>query len=65
VFKTGCRLSEATEFHQAQPSKRPAKPHADKAYDSDPLRAELRKQGITPRIARRGIELSEQPGRYS
>ena len=49
---------------RGRPRKRPAKLHADKAYDSAPLRAELRKRGITPRIARRGIESSERLGRY-
>jgi transposase len=29
---------------------------ADRAYDSDPHRKELRKRGITPRIARRKTE---------
>jgi transposase len=47
-----------------RPRKRPAKPHADKAYDSKPLREELRKRSITPRIARRGIESSERLGRH-
>jgi IS5 family transposase len=49
---------------RGRPRKRPAKLHADKAYDSQPLRAELRRRGITPRIARRGIESSERLGRY-
>ena len=49
---------------RGRPRKRPAKLHAEKAYDSSPLRAELRKRGITPRIARRGIESSERLGRY-
>ena len=49
---------------RGRPRKRPAKLHADKAYDSAPLRAELRQRGITPRIARRGIESSERLGRY-
>ena len=49
---------------RGRPRKRPAKLHADKAYDSAPLRAELRRRGITPRIARKGIESSERLGRY-
>jgi IS5 family transposase len=49
---------------RGRPRKRPKKLHADKAYDSAPLRAELRRRGITPRIARRGIESSERLGRY-
>jgi IS5 family transposase len=38
--------------------------HADKAYDSQPLREELRRRGITPRIARRGVESSVRLGRH-
>jgi transposase len=49
---------------RGRPRRRPEEPHADKAYDSAPLRAELRRRGITPRIARRGIESSERSGRY-
>ncbi len=45
-------------------SKRPAKLHGDKAYDSSPLRRALRVRGITPRLARRGIDSSERLGRY-
>jgi IS5 family transposase len=48
---------------RGRPRRRPAKLHADKAYDSRALRAELRKRGITPRIARRGVESSERLGR--
>jgi transposase len=47
-----------------RPRKRPAKRHADKAYDSSPLRRALRARGITPRVARRGIDSSERLGRY-
>jgi transposase len=47
-----------------RPRKRPAKRHADKAYDAAAKRHELRRRGITPRIARRGIESSERLGRY-
>jgi hypothetical protein len=38
--------------------------HADKGYDFPRCRKALRKRGITPRIARRGIESSERLGRY-
>lgn len=38
--------------------------HADKAYDFPRCREALRKRGITPRIARRGIESSEKLGKY-
>ena len=42
----------------------PAKLHADKAYSSRANRRALRVRGITPRIARPGIESSERLGRY-
>jgi IS5 family transposase len=44
--------------------RRPGKLHADKAYDSDELRTQCRRRGITPRIARRSIESSERLGRW-
>jgi IS5 family transposase len=47
-----------------RPRKRPATLHADKAYDSSTLRRSLRARGITPRIARRGIDSSERLGRH-
>jgi transposase len=47
-----------------RPRKRPAKLHADKAYDYPSLRRALRARGITPRIARRGIDSSERLGRH-
>jgi IS5 family transposase len=47
-----------------RPRKRPEKLHGDKGYDFDRCRAACRKRGITPRIARRGIESSEKLGRY-
>jgi transposase len=43
---------------------RPAKLHADKAYDVTELRAWLRQRGITPRLARKGIESSEKLGKH-
>ena len=47
-----------------RPRKRPAKLHADKAYDSTELRRALRARGIIPRSARRGIDSSEHLGRH-
>jgi transposase len=47
-----------------RPRKRPAKLHADKAYDSSALRRALRARGVTSRIARRGIDSSERLGRH-
>jgi len=47
-----------------RPRKRPKKLHADKAYDFPRCRKALRRRGITPRIARRGIDSSERLGRH-
>jgi transposase len=47
-----------------RPRRRPAKLHADKAYDADVHRRALRRRGITPRIARRGVDSSECLGRF-
>jgi transposase len=44
--------------------RRPAKLHGDKGYDYPDLRRWLRERGITPRIARRGIESSDRLGRH-
>ncbi|GAB3490298.1 IS5 family transposase [Amycolatopsis cihanbeyliensis] len=43
---------------------RPAKLHADKAYDIAGLRGWLRHRGITPRIARKGIESTDKLGKH-
>jgi transposase len=43
---------------------RPTKVHADKGYDSHASRAYLRRRGIGPRIARRGVESSARLGRH-
>ncbi len=47
-----------------RPHKRPAKPHADKAYDYPVLRRALHARRISPRIARRGADSSERLGRH-
>jgi transposase len=44
--------------------RRPAKLHADKGDDFGVNRRALRARGITPRIARRGIESKERLGGY-
>lgn len=49
---------------RGRPRKRPAKLHADKAYDSRKARQALRRRRITPRIARRKIDSSQRLGRY-
>ena len=43
---------------------RPAKLHADKAYDSSEMRQWLRELGITPRIARKGVERGDRLGKH-
>ncbi len=55
---------EPIERPVGRPRKRPAKLHADKAYDSKALREELRRRSIMPRIARKGVESSERLGRH-
>jgi IS5 family transposase len=47
-----------------RPRKRPTKLHGDKGYDYPRCRKALRRRGITPRIARRGIESSQRLGRH-
>ena len=42
----------------------PGKLHADKAYDSAQLRRFLTDRGITPRIARRGVESRDRLGAH-
>jgi transposase len=42
----------------------PAKLHGDKGYDFPACRRLLRRRGITPRIARRGVESSQRLGRH-
>lgn len=49
---------------RGRPRKRPTKLHADKGYDYPFCREELRRRGIIPRIARRGIERSDRLGRH-
>ena len=42
----------------------PGKLHLDKGYDYPRCRKALRRRGITPRIARRGVESSQKLGRH-
>jgi IS5 family transposase len=48
----------------ARPRKRPAKLHADKAYDALRCRKALKARRIKDRIARRGIDTSQRLGRH-
>ncbi len=47
-----------------RPRRRPDKLDADKGYDARHCREACRRRGITPRIARRGIESKEKLGRH-
>ena len=47
-----------------RPRRRPAKLDADKGYDARHCRDDCRRRGITPRIARRGIESKDKLGRH-
>jgi IS5 family transposase len=49
---------------RGRPRQRPAKLHADKGYDFPRCRRNLRRRGIIPRIARRGVDTSQRLGRY-
>jgi len=49
---------------RGRPRRRPGKLHGDKGYDYPKCRQALRHRGITPRIARRGVDSSERLGRY-
>lgn len=49
---------------RGRPRRRPAKLHGDKSYDHRFCRADCRKRGVQPRIARRGLDSSERLGRH-
>lgn len=49
---------------RGHPRRRPAKLHADKAYDIPWVRRYLRRRGITARIPRRGIDPHGRLGRH-
>lgn len=53
-----------TRSRRGRPRRRPAKLHADKAYDHKAIRAEVRRRGIVVRIARKGVESSQRLGRH-
>lgn len=47
-----------------RPRRWPDNLHADKAYDIDRCRDHLKRRGMTPRIARKGVERNDRLGRY-
>jgi IS5 family transposase len=47
-----------------RPRRRPDKLHGDKGYDHRRCRDDCRRRGITPRIARRGVEPRDRLGRH-
>ena len=49
---------------RGRPRRRPAKLHADKGYNSAAFRTYLRRRGIRPRLARKGIESKTRLGRH-
>jgi transposase len=49
---------------RGRPRRRPDKLHADKGYGHRSCRADCRRRGIRPRIARRGIESGARLGRH-
>lgn len=49
---------------RGRPRRRPGKLHADKGYDHRFCRADCRRRGIVPRIARRGVDSSHRLGRH-
>jgi IS5 family transposase len=64
VLEEAVDAIEPIKRPRGRPRKRPKKLHADKAYDFPRCREALRKRGITPRSARRGIESGEKLSRY-
>ena len=48
---------------RGRPRRRPRRLFADRSYEYDIYRRQLRARGITPRIARRGVGHGSGPGR--
>ncbi|PXX60347.1 DDE family transposase [Nocardia tenerifensis] len=58
------RAIPAVRSRRGPRRRKPAKLHADKAYDGAELRGWVRDRGIGVRIARKGIESSERLGQH-
>lgn len=58
------RAVPAVRSRRGPRRRKPAKLHADKAYDQADLRAWVRSRGIAVRIARKGIESADRLGRH-
>ena len=57
-------IPDVRSGRRGRPRCRPGKLHAGKAYDSRRCRRECRERGITPRIARKGVDSSQRLGRH-
>jgi len=64
VFESLVDALPAVPGLAGRPRRWPDKLHADKGYDFPRCRHHLRRHGIQPRIARRGIESPERLGRH-
>jgi transposase len=64
ALKPLVRAIPAIKSRRGPRRRKPAKLHADKAYDHAALRTWLCDRGITVRIARKGIETSKKLGRH-
>jgi transposase len=64
ALKPLIRAIPAIRSRRGPRRRKPAKLHADKAYDHAELRDWVRDRGITVRIARKGIETSKKLGKH-
>jgi IS5 family transposase len=64
AFKPLVMAIPAVRSRRGPRRRKPAKLHADKAYDQADLRNWLRARGIAVRIARKGIESSQKLGKH-
>lgn len=64
ALKPLIRAIPAIKSRRGPRRRKPAKLHADKAYDHAALRRWVRARGITVRIARKGIESSKKLGKH-